>query len=76
MSNLSEQVLFGQEPEAKAFMQALGLNSDLVYRVVVDIKADAVTIAYIETYASKKAIEILTNQPKGIEVRLVDEAES
>lgn len=66
--------VWGDGADARAFVERLGVDPDRVYRVVLDIRADAVAVAYVEMYASRQALEVLTNSPKGLEVRVVDKA--
>jgi hypothetical protein len=48
-----------QSEEMQTLLGALGLNSNLVKRVVIDFQVGSPAMVYIEQYADKKILEII-----------------
>lgn len=56
----------------KTICNALGVDSDMVRRIIIDINIEYPVVAYVEMYGSEKILDINWDMLKGATVNVLD----
>lgn len=68
---MTAQLLSPANDEVTEFIKRLGVDPSMTRRVVIDIPMDGPVVAYVEMYASRGALEIITHADLAPEVKVI-----
>jgi len=69
---MARQLLYPIDDEITNFIESLGIDPTMTKRVIIDIDIDGPVKVYVEMYASKGSLKIITNTLLAPKIKIIE----